>query len=307
MTIQVLLRQMILIFLEIAVGFAGAKLGIITDRDSKFLSDLVMKVTLPCTLLASTDIDAGQGTVLLMLEGFLLLEALYLISTAICLAVARARHLTAGEKAVFIGVTVLPNSAFVGIPLVTGILGDSVGMVYVASGMIAYNLFFFTYVARLFQPGSKIDFKSFLTPANLTTAVMVLMLLTGLRFPSPLQSFFDAMGGCTTPLALLIVGVMLAGSDLLALVKRPFLYLITILRNLLFPLAFLLVLWLLPLDRTMCMGVCILAACPAGSLTAVLARQHEMEGELAGQAVAQSTLAMIVTVPLLLGIASALF
>ncbi len=307
MSFDVLLQPIAIIFLDIALGFIGAKLGIVTDRDSKFLSNLVMTFALPCNLLASANIDAGQGTVTLMLEGFVLLEILYLVSTGVCLALARALHFTAGQKAVFVGVTALPNSGFIGLPLAIGVLGSAMGTVYAASGIIAYNIFFFTYVVHLFQPDKKFEPKSLLTPTNITTVIMVIMLLTGLRLPGVLQSFCSGIGSCTTPLALIIVGVMLAGSDLKALVKKPLLYLISILRCIVFPLVFILVLWLLPLDRTMCMGVAILAACPSGSLAAVLARQYDTEAELAGQAVAQSTLAIIVTVPLMLALASALF
>ena len=67
------------------------------------------------------------------------------------------------------------------------------------------------------------------------------------------------------------------------------------------------VLWLLPLDRTLCMGITILASCPAGSMAAVAARQNDVESELASQAVAQSTLFIIVSIPVLLTLAGALF
>ena len=136
---------------------------------------------------------------------------------------------------------------------------------------------------------------------------MVVMLLAGLKLPAPVQSFCSAVGNCTTPLALMIAGVMLAGSKAGDLVQRPFLYLITILCCVAFPLAFILILWLLPLDRTLCMGISILAACPASSLTAVLARQHDLEGKLASQAVAQSTLFIVISIPLLLSLAGVLF
>lgn len=307
MAVSILLQQILIIFLEIGVGFVAAKCNIIQDRDSKFLSNLVMSITLPCTLLASTNVSGGTETVLLMLLGAVLLLCLYLASVGVCLGLGRMLHLTAGQKAVFIGTAVMPNSAFVGIPLATAILGNAMGMVYAASGMIAYNLLFFTYVVSLFRPGKKFDIKNFITPTNITTLIMVLMLLTGLRFPAPVQSFIGAVGNCTTPLALMIVGVMLAGSNIADLFRRPFLYLITALRCLVFPVIFMLVLWLLPLDRTLCMGITILAACPAGSLAAVLARQYDQEGELASQAVAHSTLFILVSVPLTLSLAGILF
>lgn len=306
MSIAILLQQILIIFLEIGTGFGAAKLGILDDGNSKFLSNLVMFILLPCTLLASANIDSGGETVVKMLEGFVLLEVLYLVTTAICLALSRALHLTAGQKAVFVGVTVLPNSAFIGIPIASALLGGNLGTVYGAAGIMAYNIFFFTYVHHLFCPDQRFSIKSLLTPANITTAAMVVMLLTGLRLPGPLQSFCSAMGACTTPLALIIVGAMLARSSLKALAAKPLLWLITALRCLVFPLVFLAVLYFLPLDRTLCMAVLILAACPAGSLTAVLAKQYDTEGELASQAVAHSTLCILVSVPLVLSLGSTL-
>lgn len=303
----ILLQQILIIFLEIGLGAVAAKCRIITNENSKVLSNLVMSVTLPCTLLASTNISGGTDTVLLMLLGFALLFTFYLVCTGICLALSRAAHMSKGRKAVLIGTGVMPNSAFVGIPLCTALLGDSWGTVYAAAGIMAYNILFFTYVTRLFQPNQKFSIRSFITPTNITTAIMVVMLLLGIRFPGPLQTFVSAVGNCTTPLALMIVGVMLAGSNLADLVKKPFLYLVTGLRCILFPLLFIFILWLLPLDRTMCMGISILASCPSGSLAAVLARQYDMEGELASQSVAQSTLFSIVSITALLSLAQILF
>ena len=65
-------------------------------------------------------------------------------------------------------------------------------------------------------------------------------------------------------------------------------------------------LYFLPLDRTLCMAILILASCPAGSLTAVLAKQYDTEGELASQAVAHSTLSILISVPLVLSLGSTL-
>lgn len=307
MSIWVLLEQVLIIFLNIGVGYGAAKIKLIDQQGSGLLSNLVMTVTLPCTLLASANVDTQPGTVGRMLLGFALLLALYLVCSWICLALAKALHLTPGQKAVFVALAVLPNSAFIGIPLATAILGAGTGAIYSASRILAYNLFFFTYVVHLFDPDSRFSIRSLITPTNVTTVLMAIMLVTGLRLPGSLQSFCSAMGSCTTPLALMIVGVMLAGSDLKVLIRNRFLYGITLLRCVLFPLAFIGVLYLLPVDRTMAMGISILAACPAGSLGAVLARQRNVEPELASQAVAHSTFFILITIPILLSLAGALF
>ena len=306
MSIAILLQQILIIFLEIGTGAAVTKLGIMDDGNSKFLSNLVMSVTLPCTLLASASIDGGREAVAGMLKGYVVLEIFYILTIGICLVLSRVMHLTRGQKAVLVGAAVMPNSAFIGIPLISALLGSEAGALYGAAGIMAYNILFFTYVQHLFDPEAKVSIKAFLTPTNITTAIMVVMLVTGLRLPAILESFCKAVGNTTTPLALMIAGSMLARSDLKKLVTNPMVWLITALRCVVFPLGFLAALYFLPLDRTLCMAILILASCPAGSLTAVLAKQYDTEGELASQAVAHSTLSILISVPLVLSLGSTL-
>ena len=306
MSVAILLQQILIIFLEIGTGIVITKIGIMDDKNSKFLSNLVMAVTLPCTLLASAGIDGGREAVAGMLKGYVVLEIFYIVCICLCLLLSRAMHLTRGQKAVLVGAAVMPNSAFIGIPLITALLGSEAGALYGAAGIMAYNILFFTYVQHLFDPEAKVSLKAFLTPTNITTAIMVVMLVSGLRLPGILESFCKAMGNTTTPLALIIAGGMLARSDLKKLVANPLVLLITGLRCLVFPLGFLAVLCLLPLDPTLRMAVLILASCPAGSLTAVLAKQYDTEGELASQAVAHSTLCILISVPLVLSLGSTL-
>lgn len=136
---------------------------------------------------------------------------------------------------------------------------------------------------------------------------MLVLLATGWHLPAPVQQFCSAVGGCTTPLALMIVGVLLADSDIRALLHTGFLYRVTLLRGILFPLLFMLLLWLLPLDNVLRTGLSIIACCPAGSLAAVLAKQTGIEATLASQAVAHSTVCMLVTVPAMLLLTGVMF
>ena len=152
MSIAILLQQILIIFLEIGTGAAVTKLGIMDDGNSKFLSNLVMSVTLPCTLLASASIDGGREAVAGMLKGYVVLEIFYILTIGICLVLSRAMHLTRGQKAVLVGAAVMPNSAFIGIPLISALLGSEAGALYGAAGIMAYNILFFTYVQHLFDP-----------------------------------------------------------------------------------------------------------------------------------------------------------
>ena len=281
MAFGVLAGQITVIFLEVLLGYVGARSGIIKDRDSKFLSDFIMKLLLPCTMLAGA---AVEGEPELLTQAGILFVLLLLLGTA-----------------------AMPNCGFIGLPLCSALLGAARGTVFAGMAMASYNVWFFTYVVCLFRPGEKIRLKTFITPTNIATVAMLVLLATGWRLPAPVQQFCSAVGGCTTPLALMIVGVLLADSDIRALLHTGFLYRVTLLRGILFPLLFMLLLWLLPLDNVLRTGLSIIACCPAGSLAAVLAKQTGTEATLASQAVAHSTVCMLVTVPAMLLLTGAMF
>ena len=307
MAFGVLMGQIAVIFLEVLLGLVGAKCGVITSRDSKFLSNFVMKLLLPCTMLAGAAIDGDPEIVVQAGILFALLLALFIVTTGICRVISRLRKDTPGQAAVLVGAAAMPNCGFIGLPLCAALLGSARGTVFATAAMAAYNVWFFTYVVSLFRPGEKLNLKSFATPANLATAAMLVLLAAGWRLPGPVQSFCSAVGSCTTPLALMIVGVMLAESNIGALLRRGFLYRVTLLRGIVFPLLFMLVLWFLPLDNVLRTGLAVIASCPAGSLAAVVAKQTGTEETLASQAVAHSTVFMLATVPAMLMLAGMLF
>ena len=117
MSVAILLQQILIIFLEIGTGIVITKIGIMDDKNGKFLSNLVMTVTLPCTLLASAGIDGGREAVAGMLKGYVVLEIFYIVCICLCLLLSRAMYLTRGQKAVLVGAAVMPNSAFIGIQI----------------------------------------------------------------------------------------------------------------------------------------------------------------------------------------------
>ena len=307
MAFGVLAGQITVIFLEVLLGYVGARSGIIKDRDSKFLSDFIMRLLLPCTMLAGAAVDGEPELLTQAGVLFVLLLALFVVTTGLCRLSSWLHHDTPGKYAVLVGTAAMPNCGFIGLPLCSALLGTARGTVFAGMAMASYNVWFFTYVVCLFRPGEKIRLKTFITPTNIATVAMLVLLATGWRLPGPVQTFCSTVGGCTTPMALMIVGVMLAGSDLRALLRKGFLYRVTVLRGVVFPLLFLLVLRLLPLDNVLRTGLMVIASCPAGSLAAVVAKQSGTEPALASQAVAHSTICMLVTVPVMLLLTGQLF
>lgn len=304
MSFGVMMQQICVIFLEILLGAAGSKLGIIRDSDSKFLSKMTTTFFLPCTILASTSIDGGQAAVRQMFVCIGIVLCLFVTTSLFCLFLGGRMKMSPGQKAVFAGTAAMPNCGFIGMPLAMSLLGNQMGMLFASAAVAAYNLWFFTYLTSLFQKEPHLDLKALITPVNMATLTLIVFLFFGIRFPAPVQSFLSSVGNCTTPVALIIVGVMLANSDLKAMAVKPFLYLVTAFKGIIFPVFFMIVLRLLHFDPTISLGMSILASCPSGNMAAVIAKQNGVEESLCGQAVAHSTLFMLITLPMMLTLAS---
>ena len=193
MAFGVLAGQITVIFLEVLLGYVGARSGIIKDRDSKFLSDFIMKLLLPCTMLAGAAVEGEPE--LLTQAGilFVLLLLLFVATTALCRVSSWLHHDTPGKYAVLVGTAAMPNCGFIGLPLCSALLGAARGTVFAGMAMASYNVWFFTYVVCLFRPGEKIRLKTFITPTNIATVahstvcmlvtVPAMLLLTGAMFP----------------------------------------------------------------------------------------------------------------------------
>ena len=156
MAFGVLAGQITVIFLEVLLGYVGARSGIIKDRDSKFLSDFIMKLLLPCTMLAGAAVEGEPE--LLTQAGilFVLLLLLFVVTTALCRVSSWLHHDTPGKYAVLVGTAAMPNCGFIGLPLCSALLGAARGTVFAGMAMASYNVWFFTYVVCLFRPGEKI-------------------------------------------------------------------------------------------------------------------------------------------------------
>ena len=185
------------------------------------------------------------------------------------------------------------------IALVATALKLIVGTLYGAAGIIAFNLLFFTLQISLFTR-KKFHPKIFLTPLNISTLALILMLIFHVHFPRPLQTVCSNIGGITTPMALIIVGVMLADGNLLQIVTEKRAYVISLIRNLICPLIMLVVMALLPLDPNLRMAVLIYVACPVANLTSVYAIQHDMEPALCARATLLSTILFAATIPFII-------
>lgn len=213
MSMQIVFEQILIIFGYVIIGYVAGKKNLITKEQQRYLSKLVSSLILPFTVLSASSMEAsGQDIVNVAIAVALLFSCMALTSAG-CMLYAKIKQVPEKKRAAYTGLCTYPNCTFIGMPLCIALMGEW-GTLYGAAGIIAFNLLFFTLQISLFTR-KKFHPKIFLTPLNISTLALILMLIFHLHFPRPLQTVCSNIGGITTPMALIIVGVMLADGNLL--------------------------------------------------------------------------------------------
>ena len=131
---------------------------------------------------------------------------------------------------------------------------------------------------------------------------------SGIAMPGLLLSCVTFLSGLNTPLAMFTIGVYLAQTDMVKMLKKRSLYGISLARLVIIPLLALGLLSLLPAEFwDLKTAVLIAAACPVGSNVAVYAQLHDKDYPYAVETVVISTLFSLITMPLLLQLAQVLW
>ena len=141
---------------------------------------------------------------------------------------------------------------------------------------------------------------------------LVLSLLAGVviyfcRVPVPqfFRSPMVAIAGMNAPLAMIVLGVYLAQTDLKAIFTRPRLYALSAVRLVVIPLLTIACLLLLPAGWKKIGAVLVIVnAAPIGSNIAVYAQRLGLDSAYAVQMVCLSTLLSLVTLPVVLSLAA---
>lgn len=287
------------IMLMILFGFALTKTGIFTAEMKKNVSAFLMKAVLPVNIIGSAcqefSVKSGMG----MLKVLGISTAYYVLALVVLVPVCKKRF--SGEKgAVFIDLAVFANVGFIGFPLLGEMLG-STGTLYTVAYNMAYQIFFFTTGLYLMKKDGTFSFAGIFKNSILYFSIAsIILYFSRVRFPDVLQSVISSIGSMMIPLSMIIIGYEIGVMKLNRLYKEKLAYLISGFRLVAAPLLILLVMKAAGVEHDVAIAVTALTALPCGSLTVIAAEDCGADTSFAACSVAQSTILMIVTLPVVL-------
>ena len=267
-TIQILVRQILQMFLLGGLGFCLYRGGKVSTEGSRALGNILIYLALPATIINGFLVERTEAHLLGILYSAVGAAVLLLLSMLISRAFFRRDPIASFAGA-------FSNPGFFGIPLIIASAGQG-AVFYVAAFVAFLNIGQWTYgvsllTGRPLREGLR--WKQLIRAPFMIAVLIGLALFLGeIRLPEVLRGCLSTVASLNTPLAMFTVGIYLAQTEIRQLFTRGKLYLVALVRLGIIPLAGLLLLALVPeAYHDMKLALLLAVSCPVGSNVAVYA------------------------------------
>lgn len=291
-----------MLFVYMLVGYYGEKKGILTGESRKGITDLLVAILLPCMIVDSFRMDFSME--LLSAGGSILMVAVFLSFLALALGkVCFNRYSSERKKILQYGILVA-NSGFAGLAVIEGAYGAE-GVFLASIFIIPNRIFMWTAGVSLFeqQEGTKKSNKEMIKTILLNPGIIAVFIglgrmILGLTLPAFVDNAISALGSCTAPISLVIIGGILSHVDWRIVFDKDTFF-ATGMRLLFLPAIALVIMNLLQFPPLETAVTVILTGMPMGSSTAILGEKYGADSKFASQCIFVSTLFSLFTVPFL--------
>ena len=284
-------------------AFLLIKSGKAEPAHAKTVSAILLYISFPAMIINSFQSVEFSWSVLGKICLFFVVTILLLaISILILYLILKKKYHEAKYRMLTIA-SALGNVGFLGTPLISGLYPES-PLVVCYSSIYTTSMTIIGFTIGVYALTTN---KQFMSPfsalynqGTIALAIGVIFYLSEWHFPKMLGDAISLLAKMSTPLCMHILGMRLATVGLLDLFKRPFVYVTTALKLLIFPLfAYLLVYFLPFFDEEFKASIFILSGAPCAAVILSLAELHNTEQELSANVVLVATLLCVITLPIL--------
>lgn len=303
--------QAAIMLILLGVGYGLYKGRLLSDESTKQLSNITLTVIMPIVIFNSYQTEFApeklRGLLVALVLSFLG-QGLFVAAAAIIVRPTNESYQTERFALCY------SNCAFMGIPLVEATYGAD-GVFYLTAYITAFNVFMWTHGVVLMSCGENRSAKErlkgllkiLLSPAILAVLLGLAFFFAKLRLPEILQTPLNCLGSMNTPLAMLVSGATIAKSGLLDCFKSRRVYFLQVFKLIIVPMlltALFVPFQMFGVDGMIVNTVLIAAAAPTASATIMFAYKFGKDEKCASDHFALSTIASVVTIPLIVTLSS---
>lgn len=298
-------RQVIVLYIIVAVGFVCDKIGIFTEKTARASNDLLFYVVTPCVIINSffSTVFTPETAMSLLVAS---LGGAITHIVGIILTLPFLRKKDDPDNAVFKFASIYGNVGYMALPLAQAVLGEE-GVFFCSAGVIVFQLFCFTHGVLVMNAGekkTKFDFKRlFINPGVLGVAVGLPFFLLRIRVPSIIATPVSLLGSMNTPLAMLMLGTYMANAGLKTVFKNKKQYLSAFIKIIAVPTVVFCIVKFTGLMSGALLTACVIqASAPSANNTVMFAAKYGKDTGTASKAVAFASLVSVFTMPLMIAL-----
>lgn len=269
------LNQTAFLFLFIIAGYVLSKWKFVPDNSQAVLSKLENTFFIPALVLGTFINNFTTQTISTAWKLLLGSLALAIIAIGLSLLCVRFCSKDKYERNIYTYGLCFSNFGFMGNAVVSALFPD-IFLEYLIFTLPLWTLIYLWGVPVLLMGGSAKKqtlgqhAKSFVNPMFAGMLLGMLIGLMNIPVPQFIRSAVSAAGNCMSPVAMLLTGMTIAQFNLREVLKIKGVYLVTVLRLLVYPLIFLGVMFVFPMPKTFATcAVCSLAM-PLGLNTIII-------------------------------------
>ena len=298
------LNQLLFLFSLIAVGFLLAKLRIIPENSATVLAKLETTLFVPGLIIGTfvehfTVDKLSYARTLLLYSSIIMLTAT-LLAILIPKTVTKDKYI---QKIYTYGLT-FSNFGFMGNAVVSALFPD----IFLDYLLFTLPLWFLIYLwgvpsLLIAKTDGKVTvqerFKNLCNPMFIAMIIGIILGLSQLSLPSFLLDVINVSGSCMSPVAMLLTGITVSTISFKKTFTNWSIYAVSLIRLVGFPLLFIGIALVVPLDRTTYTCALCSLAMPLGLNTIVIPSGYGRDTSVAAGMAVISHLLSCITIPLM--------
>ena len=293
------------------VGFFAAKLKMIDNNSAKKMTDILFNIVTPCIIISSFQMKATPE----LMKGLGVAFVSAVVTTLGGMMIARLlfkhKRIPSPAAKVMQFATTYSNCGFMGLPLLYAIVGSK-GVFYGSIYVAVFNTLTWSHGVALFNGHQSKNniWKVLLNPGIVGVFIGLALFLFSIPLPAVLygadghSGAIYYLGSMNTPLSMLIIGSIIAASNLKELFTDKLSYLPVILRNIILPVLAIIGLRLAGISGPLFLACLIPVACPSAGATVIFAEKFDGDTALASKTMTISTLFSILSIPAIIALSS---
>ncbi|MCI9384232.1 MAG: hypothetical protein HFI24_08490 [Lachnospiraceae bacterium] len=300
MTIFTVFFQMLAFLLMIGAGYFITRRGMLDEHANSQISGLLVHVFNPLLIVSSAADSVGLISSGDLRTVGLIASGMFAVFIPVGMMLSPLFDKDRDQRKIFQLMFVFSNLGFIGIPVVSSIVGAEY-VVYVTEFILIYTILLYTYgVGLLNRKFSLSALKEMVNPGTVLSLAALVIIIWEIQVPDFLKTAASYMGNATSPLALIAIGFQLAKADLKKIFGQLRLYVFAVVKLLVLPLL------LLPLLKFMTSDVHLISVCmvmfgmPVGNIPLMLGMQKGIDVSTGSAAIILTTVLCVFTIPVLM-------